>query len=63
VARLAGLPETVISRAREVLTQLEAGHPPAESVGTVPTPTSVPARPPKVKVAKPGHADQLTLFA
>lgn len=62
VARLAGLPESVISRAREVLTQLEAGHPPAESVSEVPAPTRVPARPPKAKAAKPVHADQLTLF-
>ena len=62
VARLAGLPEGVIQRAREVLTQLEAGHPPAESVGEVPAPTSVPARPRKPRTGKPGHADQLTLF-
>ena len=36
VARLAGLPEGVIERAKEVLQQLEAGHQPAESVKEVP---------------------------
>ena len=62
VARLAGLPESVISRAREVLTQLEAGHPPADSVGNVPSPSSVPARPRRTKAPKVAHADQLSLF-
>ncbi len=62
VARLAGLPDGVIQRAREVLTQLEAGHPPAESVGDVPAPTSVSARPRKPRTGKPAHADQLSLF-
>ena len=28
VARLAGLPESVLKRAREILERLEAGHPP-----------------------------------
>jgi DNA mismatch repair protein MutS len=62
VARLAGLPEMVITRAREVLTQLEAGHPPAQSVGHVPTPSNVPAKPRKAKVQRQTHADQLSLF-
>lgn len=62
VARLAGLPESVIGRAREVLTQLEAGHPPADSVGNVPSPSSVPARPRRTKAPKVAHADQLSLF-
>jgi len=44
VARLAGLPENVTDRAKEVLQQLEAGHQPAESVKEVPTATSVPAK-------------------
>jgi DNA mismatch repair protein MutS len=43
VARLAGLPENVITRAKEVLQQLEAGHQPAESVKEVPSPKTVPA--------------------
>lgn len=30
VARLAGLPETVLHRARQILERLEAGHPPTE---------------------------------
>jgi DNA mismatch repair protein MutS len=60
VARLAGLPEEVIRRAREVLDQLEAGHPPADSVHDVPAPVSVPAKPPRKRPAQ--DAAQLTLF-
>ena len=40
VARLAGLPETVLNRAREILERLEAGHPPNENSNvceTIPT--------------------------
>jgi DNA mismatch repair protein MutS len=33
VARLAGLPESVLHRAREILVRLEAGHPPHEERG------------------------------
>ena len=63
VARLAGLPEEVISRAKEVLAQLESGHQPAQSVTNVPTPTAVAARPPKKKAASPeGEHAQLDLF-
>jgi DNA mismatch repair protein MutS len=60
VARLAGLPEEVIRRAREVLNQLEAGHPPADSVQDVPTPVSVPAKPSRKRPAQ--DAAQMTLF-
>ncbi len=61
VARLAGLPENVIDRAKEVLQQLESGHQPAESVKEVPAPTSVPS-----KVRKKAKSDvdvgQMDLF-
>ncbi len=60
VARLAGLPEEVIRRAREVLDQLEAGHPPADSVHDVPTPVSVPAKPSRKRPAQ--DSAQMTLF-
>ena len=61
VARLAGLPENVINRAKEVLQQLESGHQPAESVQDIPVATSVPA-----KSRKKSHTDedvgQMSLF-
>ncbi len=61
VARLAGLPENVIARAKEVLQQLEAGHQPAESVKEVPVPTSVPAKTRK-KAISDAEAGQMSLF-
>jgi DNA mismatch repair protein MutS len=61
VARLAGLPENVIARAKEVLQQLESGHQPAESVKEVPVPTSVPAKTRK-KAISDADAGQMTLF-
>lgn len=61
VARLAGLPENVIARAKEVLQQLEAGHQPAESVKEVPVPTSVPAKTRK-KAVSDADAGQMSLF-
>jgi DNA mismatch repair protein MutS len=61
VARLAGLPENVIARAKEVLQQLEAGHQPAESVKEVPVATSVPAKTRK-KTVSDTDAGQMTLF-
>jgi DNA mismatch repair protein MutS len=61
VARLAGLPENVIDRAKEVLTQLESGHQPAESVKEVPVATSVPAKTRK-KVVSDVDAGQMSLF-
>jgi DNA mismatch repair protein MutS len=63
VARLAGLPENVINRAREVLAQLESGHQPAESVREVPDSTSVPAPAPRKKKAPLADIAQLDLFA
>jgi len=61
VARLAGLPENVIARAKEVLQQLESGHQPAESVKEVPVPTSVPAKTRK-KPRSDEDAGQMSLF-
>ena len=61
VARLAGLPENVIARAKEVLQQLEAGHQPAESVKEVPVATSVPAKTRK-KAISDADAGQMSLF-
>ncbi len=61
VARLAGLPENVIDRAKEVLHQLESGHQPAESVKEVPVATSVPAKTRK-KVRSDEDAGQMSLF-
>jgi DNA mismatch repair protein MutS len=61
VARLAGLPENVISRAKEVLLQLESGHQPAESVQDVPVATSVPAKTRK-KPRSDEDAGQMSLF-
>ncbi|MFM7605287.1 MAG: DNA mismatch repair protein MutS [Prosthecobacter sp.] len=61
VARLAGLPENVIERAKEVLHQLESGHQPAESVKEVPVATSVPAKTRK-KPRSDEDAGQMSLF-
>ena len=61
VARLAGLPENVINRAKEVLQQLESGHQPAESVQDVPVATSVPAKARK-KPRSDQDAGQMSLF-
>jgi DNA mismatch repair protein MutS len=61
VARLAGLPENVIARAKEVLQQLESGHQPAESVKEVPIATSVPAKTRK-KAVSDADAGQMSLF-
>jgi DNA mismatch repair protein MutS len=61
VARLAGLPENVIDRAKEVLQQLESGHQPAESVKEVPVATSVPAKTRK-KPRSDEDAGQMSLF-
>jgi DNA mismatch repair protein MutS len=61
VARLAGLPENVIARAKEVLQQLESGHQPAESVKDVPVATSVPAKARK-KPRTDEDAGQMSLF-
>jgi DNA mismatch repair protein MutS len=61
VARLAGLPENVIDRAKEVLQQLESGHQPAESVKEVPVATSVPSKARK-KAKSEADAGQMDLF-
>lgn len=61
VARLAGLPEEVLTRAKEVLAQLESGHQPVESVTVVPEATSVPAKTRK-RAASAEDAGQMSLF-
>lgn len=61
VARLAGLPENVINRAKEVLQQLESGHQPAESVQDIPVATSVPAKA-RRKPRSDEDAGQMSLF-
>jgi DNA mismatch repair protein MutS len=55
VARLAGLPSTVIERAKEVLRNLEAGELDAEGTPRL-------AQEAEAKTSKPAHS-QLTLFA
>ncbi len=60
VARLAGLPDAVLHRAREVLAQLEGGHAPVG--GQVAKETTVPARPPKKKCEGKTVVAQLDLF-
>jgi len=59
VARLAGLPEEVLHRAREILERLEAGHPPNEGIEvlreTEPTPR-------KKKTPSPEDNAQMSLF-
>jgi len=60
VARLAGLPDAVLHRAREVLAQLDGGHAPVG--GQVAKETTVPARPPKKKGEGKTVVAQLDLF-
>ncbi len=62
VARLAGLPESVLKRAREILERLEAGHPPHEVavLQETPAPTGKSRKP---KAGKIEEAAQLGLFA
>ena len=61
VARLAGLPEGVIARAREVLAELEAGHQPVDSVKEVPAAKCVPANTRRRK-ARETDDQQMDLF-
>lgn len=60
VARLAGLPDVVIQRAKEVLLQLEAGTAPTASVAD--KVTTVPARPPRRKGSATEGMAELNLF-
>lgn len=62
VARLAGLPESVLKRAREILGRLEAGHPPHEVavLQETPLPTGKSRKP---KAGKIEEVAQLGLFA
>ena len=60
VARLAGLPDAVLQRAREVLSQLEGGHSPVARPAD--KETTVPARAPKKKREGKAVASQLDLF-
>jgi DNA mismatch repair protein MutS len=58
VARLAGLPDTVIARSKEVLAQLESGTAPTASAAS--QVTTVPSRAPKKRRSE--STDQLDLF-
>jgi DNA mismatch repair protein MutS len=62
VARLAGLPDSVLKRAREILERLEAGHPPNE-VALNQELAPAPAKPKKTKAARVEEPAQLGLFA
>ncbi|MEI6534678.1 MAG: DNA mismatch repair protein MutS [Verrucomicrobiaceae bacterium] len=62
VARLAGLPESVLKRAREILERLESGHPPHEVAVLQETPP-LSGKTRKPKVGKNEEAAQLGLFA
>ena len=62
VARLAGLPESVLKRAREILERLEAGHPPHEVSVLQDTPAPA-GKSRKPKAGKIEEAAQLGLFA
>ncbi len=63
VARLAGLPESVLMRAREILERLEAGHPPHEVSVLQETPATSTPKLRKMKVEKHDATAQLGLFA
>ncbi len=63
VARLAGLPDSVLHRAREILERLEAGHPPIDVAVLQEPPSAGLSRPRKSKAEKPGESAQLGLFA
>ncbi len=62
VARLAGLPESVLKRAREILERLEAGHPPHEVSVLQETPP-LSGKPRKPKAGKVEETAQLGLFS
>jgi len=59
VARLAGLPETVLHRARQILERLEAGHPPTEVTSVQETAP----KPGKKKMVIPLETSQMRLFS
>jgi DNA mismatch repair protein MutS len=63
VARLAGLPESVLKRAREILERLEAGHPPHEEAALQEAAPARPARPKRPAEKRPDAAPQLSLFS
>lgn len=63
VARLAGLPESVLKRAREILERLEAGHPPHEEAALQEAAPARPARPKRAAEKSPAPAPQLSLFS
>ena len=64
VARLAGLPESVLKRARQILERLEAGHPPNETAALQETPARPPGKGTRKKAAEPATAPsgQMSLF-
>jgi DNA mismatch repair protein MutS len=61
VARLAGLPESVLKRAREILVKLEAGHPPNEESAIQEPPARASRKKPEAP-AKPRNG-QMNLFS
>jgi DNA mismatch repair protein MutS len=62
VARLAGLPDSVLKRAREILERLEAGHPPHEEAVLQERPAP-PARNKRPAAKRPEPLPQLSLFS
>jgi DNA mismatch repair protein MutS len=63
VARLAGLPEKVLHRARTILERLEAGHPPSDEDATPQEPLLLRERPARRRPpAQSGAGPELNLF-
>ncbi len=62
VARLAGLPDSVLKRAREILERLEAGHPPHEEIVLQERAAPLP-RTKRPAEKRPEPAPQLSLFS
>lgn len=64
VARLAGLPESVLKRARQILERLEAGHPPNETATVQETPARPSGKGSRKKAETPAVAPsgQMSLF-
>ncbi|HSJ01571.1 MAG TPA: DNA mismatch repair protein MutS [Verrucomicrobium sp.] len=64
VARLAGLPEKVLHRARHILERLEAGHPPNEEAAAQSEPTLIREKPARRRtpLETPDQGPQLNLF-
>jgi len=63
VARLAGLPDSVLKRAREILERLEAGHPPNEEAATLKEAPAGAAKPKRNATKSLENIPQLSLFS